>query len=110
MFPGEITASHLVFEGRPAHIAAIRDITARVQADDALRQPEAFNRILLETSPVGIDYLDQDGLVAVTHILMALEQHNGQNGEESLPIFHRRGNGDSRHAIGRTDACALFPR
>ncbi len=38
VLPVEITASHFNWRGRPVHIAAIRDITERVQADEALRQ------------------------------------------------------------------------
>jgi PAS domain S-box-containing protein len=45
VFPVEITARHLRWAGRPAHLAAIRDITARVQAEAVLaahtRQLEA---------------------------------------------------------------------
>ncbi len=36
--PVEITASHFTWRGRPVHIAAIRDITERVQADETLHQ------------------------------------------------------------------------
>jgi len=32
-FPVEITATHLIWESRPVHIAAIRDITIRMQAE-----------------------------------------------------------------------------
>jgi PAS domain S-box-containing protein len=37
IFPVEITARHLVWRDRPVHIAAIRDITAHQQAEQALR-------------------------------------------------------------------------
>ncbi|MBP7687137.1 MAG: PAS domain S-box protein [Thermoflexales bacterium] len=36
IFPVEITARHLMWHDRPTHIAAIRDITARQQAEQAL--------------------------------------------------------------------------
>jgi PAS domain S-box-containing protein len=45
VFPVEITACHLLWAGRPVHLAAIRDITPRVQAEAVLaahtRQLEA---------------------------------------------------------------------
>ncbi|HZY40834.1 MAG TPA: PAS domain S-box protein [Anaerolineae bacterium] len=37
IFPVEITARHLVWHDRPVHIAAIRDITARQRAEQALQ-------------------------------------------------------------------------
>ncbi len=36
IFPAEITARHLTWHGLPTHIAAIRDITARKQAEQAV--------------------------------------------------------------------------
>jgi len=48
VFPVEIAARHLVWRGRGAHIAAIRDITQRKRAEDALlartRQLEAVRQ------------------------------------------------------------------
>ena len=38
VFPVEITAHHLSWRGHPAHIAAIRDITARQRAEETLYQ------------------------------------------------------------------------
>lgn len=52
MFPVEITARHFVWRGREAHIAAIRDITARQRADAALvrrtRQLETLRSVTAE--------------------------------------------------------------
>ncbi|MEW6674362.1 MAG: PAS domain S-box protein, partial [Thermodesulfobacteriota bacterium] len=40
VFPVEITASHFYWKGREAHIAAIRDITLRVEAESARSELE----------------------------------------------------------------------
>lgn len=40
VFPVEITASHFKWNGRDAHIAAVRDITSRVEAESARNELE----------------------------------------------------------------------
>jgi len=49
VFPVEITASHLNWKGRQAHIAAIRDITFRVEAESVLRESEEKYRSMMES-------------------------------------------------------------
>ncbi len=51
VFPVEISASHLTWKGRPIHIAAIRDITERKQAEDALHESEAQYRLMFQNNP-----------------------------------------------------------
>lgn len=63
VFPVEITASHLTFKGRPAHIAAIRDISERLKAEQALMESEEKFRRLVEQSPDGIIIVDEEGFV-----------------------------------------------
>ena len=48
VFPVEINASHLVWNQRPVHIAAIRDITLRKNADDKIRALLAEKELLLK--------------------------------------------------------------
>ena len=50
VFPVEITASHLNWKGQEAHIAAIRDITFRVEAESVLRESEKRYRSLFDSS------------------------------------------------------------
>lgn len=54
VFPVEITAQHFVWGGRPAHIAAIRDITERLRMVADLHASEARFRSIFELSPLGI--------------------------------------------------------
>ncbi|MFZ5882011.1 MAG: PAS domain S-box protein [Chloroflexota bacterium] len=63
VFPVEITASHLTYKGRPVHIAAIRDISERLKAEQALVASEEKFRSLVEQSPDGIIIVDEGGLV-----------------------------------------------
>ncbi|MBI3174807.1 MAG: PAS domain S-box protein [Chloroflexi bacterium] len=63
IFPVEITASHISYKGRPAHIAAIRDISERIKAEQALMESEAKFRSLVEQSPDGIIIVDEEGMV-----------------------------------------------
>lgn len=48
--------------GQPARIFGIvQDVTERKQAEDALRQSEAFNQAILENSPIGISVRSRTG-------------------------------------------------
>ena len=50
VFPVEIVATHLTWQDRAVHIAAIRDITERKHAEDALTQRARELALLYETS------------------------------------------------------------
>jgi diguanylate cyclase (GGDEF)-like protein/PAS domain S-box-containing protein len=63
VFPVEITASHIPYRGRPAHIAAIRDISERFKAEQALIESEEKFRSLVEQSPDGIIIVDEEGMI-----------------------------------------------
>jgi PAS domain S-box-containing protein len=56
--PVEINASLVEYEGKPADMAIIRDITERKMAEEALRKSEENHRNSMDQSPVGIIIAD----------------------------------------------------
>lgn len=61
VFPVEITATHLTWNGRRCHLAAIRDITRRKQAEDELEHQRRHLRLVIDTVPNYIFAKDIDG-------------------------------------------------
>jgi PAS domain S-box-containing protein len=62
VFPTEITGRFFIREGRSVHIVAIRDITERKQAEDALRESKDFAENLIASMQDGFSVLDSDGV------------------------------------------------
>ena len=62
VFPAEISASHLMWNGRAIHIAAIRDITERKQTEDALQESEVQYRIMFQNNPHPMWVYDRETL------------------------------------------------
>lgn len=63
VFPVEITARFLTWWGRDMHIAAIRDITKRIKAEEALYRERDLSERIVVTSPVGITVANRDGRI-----------------------------------------------
>ena len=61
VFPVEITATSLVWKGRPVHIPAIRDIAERVRVEEKLRESEEQYRLLVDNSHDIIYTITPDG-------------------------------------------------
>jgi PAS domain S-box-containing protein len=50
----DLSAGAIIYEGRPADLVVLRDITEKKKAEEELRRNEAFQQALLAASPVGI--------------------------------------------------------
>ena len=62
-FPAEISLSRISGERTPLMCAAVRDITDRRQAEEALTEAEERGRLLLESVGEGIVGVDEDGRI-----------------------------------------------
>jgi two-component system cell cycle sensor histidine kinase/response regulator CckA len=54
VFPVEVEVRHLIYGGRSLHLIAVRDITERRQADEALRKSEEKFSKVFHSAPAGI--------------------------------------------------------
>ncbi len=62
-FPAEIQARMFEYQGRPARVTALRDISLRKQAEQALRDSEQQNRAILEAIPDMMFIVATDGSI-----------------------------------------------
>ncbi len=60
-FPVEVRAGDITYDGRSLRLALARDITERLQAEEALKQSEIKYRTLVEAAPFGISIIGKDG-------------------------------------------------
>ncbi|MFX0123690.1 MAG: PAS domain S-box protein [Candidatus Hodarchaeota archaeon] len=59
----EINAGLITYQGKPANLAIIRDLTERRRADQALKESEEKYKILFDESPDGITIIGLDGII-----------------------------------------------
>ncbi len=59
----EIKAARIQWEGRPATLNFLADITERRQAEEALRESEERYRLIFAHSPLGLLYFDERGVI-----------------------------------------------
>jgi PAS domain S-box-containing protein len=57
----EVRAAPLIYQGKPAMQAVVRDISERKQAEESLRLSEQNFRDSIENSPLGIRIVNEDG-------------------------------------------------
>ncbi|MDD5641372.1 MAG: PAS domain S-box protein, partial [Syntrophales bacterium] len=60
-FPVEVRAGNIIYGGRHLRLALVRDITERLEAEEAVRQSEIKYRTLAEAAPSGISIIGKDG-------------------------------------------------
>jgi PAS domain S-box-containing protein len=89
-FPGEITSTVFQEGGEIRTSMIIRDITARMQAEEDLRQTNEKLELLFEILPVGVSVLDQDNRVMKSNL--ALEKILDMSKKDLLnaSYVHRR--------------------
>ena len=87
VFPIEITGRFFLHDGRPVHIAAIRDITERKRAEEILHESEERFRTLIEQSSEGIALVGEAGNILEWN--RAMEQITGilQTKAAHLPVW-----------------------
>ena len=82
--PVEITARHFTWQERPVHLATIRDITPRLQAEQALCESEERYRALFEKAGDYVLVLERapEGLLRIVDANAAALQVHGYTREE----------------------------
>ena len=63
MFPIEIHAKPMTYKGREVRVAAIRDVSERRRAEEALRESARLNQLLLDTLPHPAMLIGRDRIV-----------------------------------------------
>jgi PAS domain S-box-containing protein len=94
----EVLANRITFEGEPANIISVRDVTGHREIEESLRRNEEKYRLIAENSPDIITSLTPD--LVVNYISPAVETVLGYtpaevSGESILLFIHQ----DDRHLI-----------
>jgi len=84
----EVRAASLIYRGKPAMQAVVRDISERKKAEEALRLSEQNFRASIENSPLGICIIDEDG--KSLYVNRALLEIYGYGSLEELEAVPRK--------------------
>jgi len=82
VFPVEIGANYFEYQGQGFNLALARDISAREQADQALRESEERYRCIVDTATEGIWVVGADGMTTFVNGRMA--EMLGRSAEEMI--------------------------
>lgn len=82
----EIVSHEIEFSGRPARLVLALDVTEKIQAEEALKESDAFQKALIESSPLSIFSLDVNGNVMTWNL--AAEKVFGWKYEEVVGKFN----------------------
>jgi two-component system NtrC family sensor kinase len=96
VFDVEISSNSAVYQGQKLIFSVSRDITERKQAEEALRESEAFQSSLLSNSPIPINVINPDG--SIRYASPALEKLTGFSSKELIgqkPPYPYWAKGDS---------------
>jgi PAS domain S-box-containing protein len=96
VFISEVRARAIPYQGRLVRVSAIRDITERKRAEDALRQSREFLQAALDSLSAHIAILDRDGtIVTVNASWRRFAEENGLTWDDY---------GVGRNYLGATEA------
>ncbi len=70
-FTAEVVARHIVYQHRPVRVTAVRDISARKAAEQALMQAEKNYRMIVDYAPLGIYQSDRAGRILTANLALA---------------------------------------
>ena len=82
--PAEIVSAPIVFQGQPARLGFIRDISRRADAERALRESEQLFASAFRMSPLGMCFVDTEG--CFTKVNRAMSDMLGYSEEELLTL------------------------
>ena len=71
MFPVEVRARAIPYQGRVARVTALRDVTDQRRAEEALRESEKRYRDVVDLSPIGIWVATPEGTCTMANDAMA---------------------------------------
>ena len=84
----EVFGSRIIYQGRPAVIGTLLDISKRKRAEDDLRRLNEFNRALIDNAPVAICTLDKNGVFTSVNPALVSLSGLGPRAKEKLIGFN----------------------